>query len=136
MKAPVLKLTKVPPSQPLYDETKKDKGRSNMLASKQNITASHDKKMVTLKEFTKFQKVLLKEMGLFEDEGVKGKTLPYSLALHFWTYIKSEITLSAAGNIYTKVCLQLHDDAIDFFLLRLLLLKRTTNFIRYLTLHL
>lgn len=94
------------------------------------------KKIVTLKEFTKFQKVLLKEMGLFEDEGVKGKTLPYSLALHFWTYIKSEITLSAAGNIYTKVCLQLHDDAIDFFLLRLLLLKRTTNFIRYLTLHL
>lgn len=51
MKAPVLKLTKVPPSQSPHDETKKfDKGKSNRLASKQNITASHDKKIVTLKD--------------------------------------------------------------------------------------
>lgn len=136
MKAPVLKLTEVPPSHSPHDETKKDKGNSNMLASKQNITASQDKKIITLKEFTNFQNVLLKEMGLFEDKGVKSKTLAYSLPLHFWTYLESEITLSAAGHICTKICLQLDDDAIDFISFRLLLLKRTANDVRYLTLHL
>ena len=53
-----------------------------MLSSKQNIAAYHKKKIVTLKNV---QKVLLKEMGLFEDKRVKSKCLGLasSLLLHF-----------------------------------------------------
>ena len=39
-----------------------------MLSSKQNTAAYHNKKIVTLKNV---QKVLLKEMGLFEDKSQK-----------------------------------------------------------------
>lgn len=82
----------------------KKTGKSKMFATKQNITVSHGKKIVTLQEFTDFQKIFLKQMGLFEDEGVKSKILSYSLCFHFWTCIELEITLSEAGNICTKIC--------------------------------
>lgn len=69
-------------------------------------------------------------MGLFKDEGVESKSLElaYSLLLQFLTCIESERTLSASGNICTKIGLQLID-TIDLMFSKLVLLKRTINYI-------
>ena len=84
-----------------------------MLSSKQNIAAHHNKKIVTLKNF---QKVLLKEMGLFEDKRVKRSKclgLASSLLLHFWHVQNHERAAAAAGEICIKTDLRLNNDTVD-----------------------
>lgn len=64
-----------------------------MFFSKQNIEAYDNKKIVSLKNI---QKVLLKEMALFEDERVKSKCLELAsnLLLHFWQVHRKSIISS------------------------------------------